>query len=491
MIRNERQYRVTQKQRKALAHELESLQPAPRTDEATGESASASFVLDLQRASLEGQIADLDGQLLEYEQLRSGYVTRAVATSLSAIPETLIKARIAAGLTQRDLAERLGLKEQQIQRYESEGYASASLSRLEEVRRVLGVEMETGVEFPAAHSPLSFLRKRLRGLGFDRSVVDKRLLREVGNHAAPVKVMAIAERIARVLAVPTEALLSEGSELPAFATTARFKAPRNAAEARLQAYARYAEGIARIALRATAQVGPQRPIPDARTFREGVDEIVHADRSSNGREAEGPPTSAELFVASLRHLRALGVPVVPLRDVGTFHGACFTIEGRSVIIVKQTSDSMDRWVNDLLHETGHIRDPKREQIRTWIEMGDISQWSDDPEEQQANDFATDILFEGRAGYVLAQCKNLAQGSVERLKGVVPAVARQAEVAPDILAGYLAFQLSADGINWWGAAASFQEHSMPWRMAVDELLSQLDFSALDHVERAALLDALSS
>ena len=45
----------------------------------------------------------------------------------------LIRAGIARGLSQKSLASRLGLKEQQIQRYEASEYASASLARIRSV----------------------------------------------------------------------------------------------------------------------------------------------------------------------------------------------------------------------------------------------------------------------------------------------------------------------------------------------------------------------
>jgi HTH-type transcriptional regulator / antitoxin HipB len=49
-----------------------------------------------------------------------------VLGSLNDLPTTLIKARIAAGLTQKDLADKIGVREQQIQRYEANHYNSAS-----------------------------------------------------------------------------------------------------------------------------------------------------------------------------------------------------------------------------------------------------------------------------------------------------------------------------------------------------------------------------
>ncbi|MDX2031461.1 MAG: helix-turn-helix transcriptional regulator [Blastocatellia bacterium] len=57
--------------------------------------------------------------------------------SLNALPTELIRARVSAGLTQMELARRLGLKTQQIQKYEQHGYAMTSFSRLLEIAGVL------------------------------------------------------------------------------------------------------------------------------------------------------------------------------------------------------------------------------------------------------------------------------------------------------------------------------------------------------------------
>jgi transcriptional regulator with XRE-family HTH domain len=53
------------------------------------------------------------------------------------LPEALIDDRKKLGLTQRELAERLGVKEQQIQRYEATRYQSASLKRIVEVAEAM------------------------------------------------------------------------------------------------------------------------------------------------------------------------------------------------------------------------------------------------------------------------------------------------------------------------------------------------------------------
>lgn len=58
---------------------------------------------------------------------------------------TLIVARIARGLSQRDLAWRLGLKEQQIQRYESDRYSSISLRNYSRIAILLGVSLRAEI----------------------------------------------------------------------------------------------------------------------------------------------------------------------------------------------------------------------------------------------------------------------------------------------------------------------------------------------------------
>ena len=58
----------------------------------------------------------------------------------------MIQARIARGLTQKELAQKLGLKEQQIQRYEASSYAKASLARINQIIDVLDIKIGSKVD---------------------------------------------------------------------------------------------------------------------------------------------------------------------------------------------------------------------------------------------------------------------------------------------------------------------------------------------------------
>ena len=132
MIANEREYVHTRKQLGLLDSLLEDI--------ASGRAGDESLV-DIQVAALESQIADLRAEMKEYERLQSGKVTTIRVSGLAGVADALIKARIARGWNQADLANALGLAEQQIQRYESTRYAGTSLSRLCEVAEALGADI--------------------------------------------------------------------------------------------------------------------------------------------------------------------------------------------------------------------------------------------------------------------------------------------------------------------------------------------------------------
>ena len=134
MIQNEHQYKVTRKWARKFAQAIEDLEPTG--DEAQNLHPKA---LKIQRDALQSQLDTLNDELREYEALKAGGILldQNISASIETLPKALIRTRIAKGLTQKDLAERMGLKEQQIQRYESSGYESASLARISEVAAAL------------------------------------------------------------------------------------------------------------------------------------------------------------------------------------------------------------------------------------------------------------------------------------------------------------------------------------------------------------------
>lgn len=96
-------------------------------------------------AAVRSQAESLRDELEEFDRLRSGAIDTFTASSVLGIAELLIKARVARGWSQSQLADALQMAVQQVQRYEASGYSSASLARVHDVAAALGVDItETG-----------------------------------------------------------------------------------------------------------------------------------------------------------------------------------------------------------------------------------------------------------------------------------------------------------------------------------------------------------
>jgi transcriptional regulator with XRE-family HTH domain len=88
-------------------------------------------------------------RLAEYEALQQGRVSEVTLHSLEELSDALIRGRLAAGLTRRELAERIGVREQQIQRYEATRYAAVRLERAQTIVDAIGLTVEERATFPA------------------------------------------------------------------------------------------------------------------------------------------------------------------------------------------------------------------------------------------------------------------------------------------------------------------------------------------------------
>lgn len=131
MIRNDRELHHAEGQLKELAANLEELSRIP-SDERRGEMPAVADAIRM-------QIEDLSNEIAEYEDLKAGRLLAFQSEDLDSLGELLVKARIARGLTQAELAEELDMTQQQIQRYERDGYQKISLWRLAEIADALGL----------------------------------------------------------------------------------------------------------------------------------------------------------------------------------------------------------------------------------------------------------------------------------------------------------------------------------------------------------------
>lgn len=474
MIKNERQYKITRAQAKKFEHAIEA--KAARTDVDVHPALVAA-----EMAALESQLEDLRAQLAEYDTLKSGARKVVELESLDELPKALVQARIAAGLGQRDLADRLGLKEQQIQRYESSDYASASLTRICEIVNALGIQVREDVFLPTEPGTWTDLLKRLGSVGIDESFVLRRFARvgQVGRAADDPSglLFAVVNNLSRVFGWASAGILGKG-QLALNAQPlglARFKVTNHAEEAKLSAYTVYAHYLALLVLDACEHIPTRELSSDPET--------VYTDIAVEYGEVN--------FESSLRYVWELGIPVLPLVDPGAFHGACWRTKGRGVIVLKQPLHSSARWLFDLLHEYYHLTEAPDDGDFSFLEapiQSDVRRDSDS--EVEANSFAGAVALAGKAEELASRCASESRGWLPKLKRVVTRVADEENVPIAALANYLAFRLSAEGQNWWGTAANLQPaDENPWRIARDVLLEKVQLHRIAPPDRELLVLAL--
>lgn len=124
MIKNEKQLTQSEKQ-------IQMLQDlAKKYKNAISLSAKAQY------GALECQIKDLEEEIQEYNSTVNLGIN-GLEFNISNIEKLIISLRVASGLTQKELANLVGIAEQQIQRYEEQNYHKASFERVIQIIRVM------------------------------------------------------------------------------------------------------------------------------------------------------------------------------------------------------------------------------------------------------------------------------------------------------------------------------------------------------------------
>ena len=441
----------------------------------------------LKKAEEEGvrsQLADLRAELNEYEELKEGKYALPALDSFSDFPLVLIKARISKGLTQKELAERLGLKEQQIQKYESTEYASASLSRVREIAEALGVKMADNSVIQPVRMSLASLINRLKEAGIDRDLILKRILpaplsgqlRIGALNASDSLIHQVAAHVGRIFCwAPRDILEQRKSQLDMELALAKLKVAAHANEKRVNAYLIYAHYLVLTLLQTMESKEQKRAPEDPYEMRSAIIERFGAITLSN----------------VLKYLWDLGILILPLNDPGAFHGAYFREDFRHMFVLKQKTSSSSRWMFDAFHETYHsLQLPKQANLIV-VEHGDMSkERTSSEEETTASQYAGAVLLGKNPQRLADICLKEAKRDLKMLKSAVKRVASEEKVSVDSLANYMAFRLSLEGHNWWGTGKNLQNReSNPFSITRDILLDHVDLSKLTDPDLQLLQRAL--
>ena len=357
MIYSDKQYRLS-------TGELTKLRDALATRQ-TRETRQV-WLKDVELAALKSQIATIEAELSHYDLLKSGEITFAKAYSLESLPSALVQARIAAGMSQTDLAERLGMKAQQIQRYEASNYAGANLERLINISKVLNVHIIGLFEREDAS----------KGVVFSWGDVDDVVWRQFPAREMAKRGWFDMPRKADVYERARDYFMRVAG--PQFASAYHRKKMHS--DSRPNEYALLA-WQARILERARELVEIHAPPEFVQDDRWIADLAALTSRSDGPKRAQALLLSKGIVLTTERHLS------------GTYldGGAMLDRDGRPVIGLTLRYDRLDNFWFVLFHELGHVFMHLMDGVR-YDFFDEEGTTENDKIEREADQFALDSLI---------------------------------------------------------------------------------------------------
>ncbi len=476
MIKNSKQQALTKKRIAEFSDAISKLQ--------TEEPKFSPLLAKAQIDALVYQRNELVEQAEEYDLLLAGNLAMFDVNSISDLPKALIMSRISMRLTQKDLADRLCMKEQQIQRYENTEYGSASFKTLVSIVEALDLKITEDVFLPKESREKNILLSKLSDAGLDKSFIEKRVApRNLMPFDYGLWVDKTVERLNSIFGWTRELLLGDSPLVLGrdASMLARFKMPVGANAVYTSAYTQYAYSIANIvALNCTLK---KKHIPKDFLFvRQNILEAY----------------SEITFESVLSYVTNLGIPVISLNDSGAFHGATWRIHGRNIIVLKQKSRYTSKWMFDLLHELYHAsQSPELDEFSV-VELSEsCDERRNDQEEIEANNFAVRVLLGEKSDEYIEECFQKAKGETHWLKNSVIQVARTHQLDCGVLAYQVANKLDSisksngSKVNWWGAANNLQASTCePNTLCFKTLTSHINLENLNNQDRN-LLEQISS
>jgi len=398
MITNERQYLITKRQLKKLRKAIRDFNLKEVAERVGSEILAAA-----EMNALKSEEISLANQVKEYEVLRAGEITTFEATSLSELPKILIRSRIAQGLSQRGLAELVGVKEQQIQRYESDEYATASLRRLLEIAEALKLSITEIAELKP-----------------ESSTAEAVITRQIDWSLFPVKEMYRRHWFEDFSGSLTAALEQADTLVSDFVKSVRPKPSvalhrkRVRAGSSVDEYALLAWECRILSLAARAKL--------RRSYQDGsIDAQWIAELARQSGKTDGP-------LCAKKQLEEAGIALVVEPHLVSTHldGAALLHDDGPVIGMTLRYDRLDNFwfvlFHELFHVVKHLRKGRVQGIFDDLDISDI-----DGAEHEADSLAGEAL-------IPSEVWNRALARYVRSSESVVALASDLKISPAIVAG---------------------------------------------------------
>lgn len=361
-------------------------------------------VVEAHRKALSTFESALGRAVEDYEQAKAGSWAAFQDRVRTDPGLALVVARIARGMSQAGLAERLGMREQQVQRYEADRYRSISLGNYRRIAAILGVQLEASVR---DREPVDWLGSTSRE-------------QIQGPQADKVAAHAVANGwVAPSTVNPIEAVLELIDD-----------ADENNVRAALLrtglGTASWGDDLALAAWRArVASVARSTPI-DADFDPFDVSWIAELVRLSV--LPDGPAKALDL-------VRSRGIKIVIERQLPglKLDGAAFVVDGVPVVALTLRYDRIDYFWYTLLHELGHVFLHHQCGLASGF-VDNLDEGDLDEVESEANDFAASAL-------VPPEAWRLSPARIAKSEAPIEQLAKSLGIHPAIIFGKIRHERS--------------------------------------------------
>lgn len=356
------------------------------------------------RRSLTTERRELSKKLEAYRQAQDGNAESIKELAGADLGDILIAARLAQNWKQKDLARRLGLQEQAIQRWESDRYRSINLANYMKVARALSVELsakfhssEVSKWLPPPELRPAEVQKVLKharaqgwfdGQDSDEEDAKKRLIRyvteHVGRHGTP-------------------SLLRTGINIK-----------------------NHSEDWVLLSWKAHVTRRAESIIEKERLSYRPLDVTWLKQLAQLSAKDDGPLQAQAL-------LKEHGIVLIVERNIPGMEvdGAAFLVENIPVIGLTLRRDALDNFWFTLMHEIAHVI----LHYRTGLASGffdDVEHVEPDELEQEANKFASDLL-------VSEEVWSRSPARIAKTSTPIKNLATQLGIAPAIIYGRIRFE----------------------------------------------------
>jgi HTH-type transcriptional regulator/antitoxin HigA len=395
----------TERQARELETEIERLSRALSSEQTLKSIIEGLPDLAIEgiRRSLATEKRELSKKLDAYRQAQDGDVEPMKRQVGDDLGDILIIARLAQKWTQKDLARKLGLQEQAIQRWESERYRSINLANYMKVARALSLDLSAQFLSPKV--------ARWRP-PFDLNPAEaQKILKHARQHGWLGEQDSDETGIKRLIRYVSE-------HVGRYGTPSLLRTGINVKD--------HSEDWVLLSWKAQVTRRAEDIIERERLSYRPLDLSWLKQLAKLSQAADGPVRAQTL-------LKEHGIVIIIERNIPGMEvdGAAFLVESIPVIGLTLRRDAIDNFWFTLMHEVAHVI----LHYRTGLASGffdDVEHVEVDEFEEEANKFASDLL-------VPEELWARSPARIAKTSSPIENLAKQLSISPAILYGRIRFE----------------------------------------------------